>query len=153
MQLIPDIDIVVAPKSRKKPPPRPQMEQTKSKALLRVQDGDTKPIHQFNYKGIELGVATTSSVFIHPETATNLGFGNLEFGTVSAKVVPKEGGKNGKGEVGGTKKGLNSNLNHREKNRQVVVQVVYSNSVVKGHLMLPQPIRHFIQADIHSCEF
>lgn len=151
MQLVPGTEIVVAPKTRFKPPPKPipQIEQTKSKALLRVQAGDNKHVHQFNYRGVELGVSLTSCVFIHPQTALNIGFGNLEFGIVSAKVVPKEGSKNGKGEISVTKKGLNS----RERNRHIVVRVIYSNSVAKGHLMLPQPTRHFIRADVHECEF
>ncbi|KAF3320553.1 peroxisome biogenesis protein 1 isoform X1 [Carex littledalei] len=148
VQLVPGTEIVVAPKTRFKPPPKPnpQIEQTKSKALLRVQAGDNKHVHQFNYRGVELGVALTSCVFIHPQTALNIGFGNLEFGIVSAKVVPKEGSKNGKGEISVAKKGLNS----RERNRHIVVRVIYSNSVAKGHLMLPQPTRHFIRADVHE---
>jgi hypothetical protein len=155
VQLVPGTEIVVAPKTRFKPPPKPnpQIEQTKSKALLRVQAGYNKHVHQFNYRGVELGVALTSCVFIHPETALNIGFGNLEFGVVSPKVVPKEGSKNGNGEVSVTKKVLNSNLNSRERNRHIVMRVIYSNSVAKGHLMLPQPVRHYIRADVHECEF
>lgn len=155
MQLVPGTEIVVAPKTRFKPPPKPnpQIEQTKLKALLRVQAGDSKHVHQFNYRGVELGVFLTSCVFIHPETAINIGFGDFEFGVVSAKMVLKDSGKNGKGEVSVTKKVMNSNLNSREKKRHIVVRVIYSNSVGKGHLMLPQSIRHFIRADVHECEF
>ncbi|KAJ4773336.1 hypothetical protein LUZ62_063044 [Rhynchospora pubera] len=152
VQLKPGSEIVVAPKTRLKPPstPSPQIEQTKSKALLRVQADNHKHVHQFNFKGHELRVSLTSCVFIHPETATNKGFGNFEFGTVSANVVRKDGSSNGKGQVSITKKGLNSNLNSRERNRHIVVRIIYSSSVAKSHLMIPQPIRHFIRADIHA---
>jgi peroxin-1 len=155
VQLVPGTELVVAPKTRFKSPPKPnpQIEQTKLKALLRVQAGDNKHVYQFNYRGLELGVSLTSCVFIHPETALNIGFGNLEFGVVSPKVVPKEGSKNGKGEVSVTKKVLNSTLNSRERNRHIVLRVIYSNSVAKGHLMLPRPVRHYIRADVHECEF
>ncbi|KAJ3688752.1 hypothetical protein LUZ61_017916 [Rhynchospora tenuis] len=152
VQLKPGSEIVVAPKTRFKPPqkPSPQIEQTKSKALLRVQADNHKHVHQSNFKDLGLRVSLTSCVFIHPETATNIGFSNLEFGTVSANVVRKDGNNNGKGQFSVTKKGLNSNSNSRERNRHIVVQIIYSSSVAKSHLMIPQSIRHFIRADVHA---
>ncbi|KAJ3678322.1 hypothetical protein LUZ60_002125 [Juncus effusus] len=159
VQLVPGTEVAVAPKRRKSqtspshdlqnPNPNSQDEKTNTKALLRVQSENPKNyVHQFMYKGVELGITLTCGVFINPESAQKLGFSDLDFGIVSPKFVPNEKSKNVKGDVGVTKGGLNSNS--RERKRDMVVRLIYLDSVAKGHLMLPQSLRHYIGADLHS---
>ncbi|CAI9266606.1 unnamed protein product [Lactuca saligna] len=63
VQLVPGTEVCVAPKRRRK------SENSVVKALLRIQDGDSRFFHKLRVKDTEMGVVLTSAVFIHPETA------------------------------------------------------------------------------------
>uniref|UniRef100_A0A0E0LXW1 Peroxisomal ATPase PEX1 n=1 Tax=Oryza punctata TaxID=4537 RepID=A0A0E0LXW1_ORYPU len=151
VQLVPGTEVAVAPKKRRENSSQDVQkqnalkEEAKSKALLRVQAADRKYVHKFKYKGVELGVILSYAVLIHPETAAGASFSNLQLVTVSSKSSPKRLAQKGK-EVT-QKKGI---LLPKERVREVVVYILFSDSVSKGHVMLPHSIRHYISADIHS---
>lgn len=149
---MPGTEVAVAPKKRKEKYQDVQKqgslkEQVETKALLRVQAADRKYAHKFKSKGIELGVVLSCAVLIHPDTAARTSFGNLQLVTISSKSSPK--GLTEQGKEAAQKKGVSV----PKRTREVVVYVLFSDSVAKGHVMLPYSIRHFISADTHSCEF
>lgn len=149
---MPGTEVAVAPKKRKEKYQDVQKqgslkEQVETKALLRVQAADRKYAHKFKSKGIELGVVLSYAVLIHPDTAARTSFGNLQLVTISSKSSPK--GLIEQGKEAAQKKGVSV----PKRTREVVVYVLFSDSVAKGHVMLPYSIRHFISADTHSCEF
>ncbi|KAM3190256.1 hypothetical protein ACQJBY_068446 [Aegilops geniculata] len=149
VQLVPGTEVAVAPKKRKEKYQDVQKqgslkEQVETKALLRVQAADRKYTHKFKSKGIELGVVLSYAVLVHPDTAARTSFGNLQLVTISSKSSPK--GLTEQGKEAGQKKGVAV----PKRTREVVVYVLFSDSVAKGHVMLPYSIRHFISADTHS---
>ncbi|KAM3210520.1 hypothetical protein ACQJBY_064474 [Aegilops geniculata] len=149
VQLVPGTEVAVAPKKRKEKYQDVQKqgslkEQVETKALLRVQAADRKYAHKFKSKGIELGVVLSYAVLIHPDTAARTSFGNLQLVTISSKSSPK--GLIEQGKEAAQKKGVSV----PKRTREVVVYVLFSDSVAKGHVMLPYSIRHFISADTHS---
>uniref|UniRef100_A0A8R7R579 Peroxisomal ATPase PEX1 N-terminal C-lobe domain-containing protein n=1 Tax=Triticum urartu TaxID=4572 RepID=A0A8R7R579_TRIUA len=149
VQLVPGTEVAVAPKKRKEKFQDVQKqgslkEQVETKALLRVQAADRKYAHKFKSKGIELGVVLSYAVLIHPDTAARTSFGNLQLVTISSKSLSK--GLTEQGKEAAQKKGVSV----PKRTREVVVYVLFSDSVAKGHVMLPYSIRHFISADTHS---
>ncbi|KAL6646354.1 hypothetical protein ACP70R_017962 [Stipagrostis hirtigluma subsp. patula] len=153
VQLMPGTEVAVAPKKRdKKERPSQDVqkqsalrEQFKTKALLRVQAADRKYAHVFKYKGVEHGVVLSCAVLIHPDTAASISLGNLQLITILPKSS-KKGFPQKSNEVT-QKKGVSV---AKERAREVVAYVLLSDSVAKGHVMLPYSIRHFVSADVHS---
>jgi peroxin-1 len=154
VQLVPGTEVAVAPKKRKEKPSQDLQkqsalkEQVKTKALLRVQAADRKYAHTFKYKGVEIGVVVSYAVLIHPDTAASISVGNLQLVTVSPKSSKK--GLALKGKEVGQKKGISVT---KERAHEAIIYILLSDSVAKGHVMLPYSIRHFISADVHSCEY
>ncbi|CAO2177330.1 unnamed protein product [Urochloa humidicola] len=150
VQLVPGTEVSVAPKKRKEPSKDVKKqsaleEQVKTKALLRVQPADRKHTHTFKYKGVNIGVVLSSAVLIHPDTALSISVNNLQLVTVSPKSSKKGLAQNGK-EVA-QKKGISI---AKERTHEAAVYILVSDSVAKGHVMLPYSIRQFISADVHS---
>uniref|UniRef100_A0A804NPM1 Peroxisomal ATPase PEX1 n=1 Tax=Zea mays TaxID=4577 RepID=A0A804NPM1_MAIZE len=151
VQLVPGTEVVVAPKKRKEKPSQDLQkqsalkEQVKIKALLRVQAADRKYAHTFKYEGVEIGVVVSYAVLIHPDTAASISVGNLQLVAVSPKSSKK--GLPLKGKEVGRKKGISVT---KERSHEAIVYILLSDSVAKGHVMLPYSIRHFISADVHS---
>ncbi|CAD6245663.1 unnamed protein product [Miscanthus lutarioriparius] len=151
VQLVPGTEVAVAPKKRKEKPSQDLQkqsalkEQVKTKALLRIQAADRKYAHTFKYKGVEIGVVVSYAVLIHPDTAASISVGNLQLVTVSPKSSKK--GLALKGKEVGPKKGISVT---KERAHEAIVYILLSDSVAKGHVMLPYSIRHFISADVHS---
>ena len=88
------------------------------------------------------------AVLIHPDTAASISVGNLQLVTVSPKLSKK--GLALKGKEVGPKKGISVT---KERAHEAIVDILLSDSIAKGHVMLPYSIRHFISADVHSCEY
>lgn len=162
---MPGTEVAVAPKQRKKGIDANRDVQKQSsvkephmmKALLRVQAEDKRQVHRFEFGGVELGVLLTSVVFIHPETALKFSFDNLQLVTILPRLPPNEVMQNGKDVI--QRRGSNSSgtersnvvlIPRKEAQRHVVVRILYSDSVAKGHVMLPQSLRLFIRAGAHS---
>jgi peroxin-1 len=157
VQLVPGTEVAVAPKKRKDGSDSNQCalkqdslkEQPHKKALLRVQEAGEKYVHRFEYNGIQLGVFVTYVVQINPDTAAKLSLGNLQLVSITPKFSPKGSTENAKGsdqQIKGSVSGI-------KKNRHIVVHIILSNSVAKGHIMLPQSIRCYIGTGVHSCKY
>ncbi|TVU04575.1 hypothetical protein EJB05_47691, partial [Eragrostis curvula] len=146
VQLVPGTEVAVAPKKRKEKSSHdvqkqtPLKEQVKIKALLRVQAADWKYAHTFRYKGVDIGVVLSYAALIHPDTATNISLGNLQLVTISPKSSKK--GLPPKGKEVAQKKGVSV---AKERTQEAVVHILFSDSVAKGHVMLPYSLRHFIR--------
>ncbi|CAO2184023.1 unnamed protein product [Urochloa humidicola] len=150
VQLVPGTEVAVAPKKRKETSKDVKKqsaldEQVKTKALLRVQPADMKHTHTFKYKGVDIGVVLSYAVLIHPDTASSISVDNLQLVTVSPKSSKKGLTQNGK-EVA-QKKGISI---AKERTHEAAVYILLSDSVAKGHVMLPYSMRQFISADVHS---
>jgi peroxin-1 len=157
VQLVPGTEVAVAPKKRKDDAKSNQSackqdllkEQSHKKALLRVQEAGEKYVHRFEYNGIQLGVFVTYVVQIHPDTAAKLSLGNLQLVNITPKFSPKKSAEIGKGsdqQIKGSVSGI-------KRNRHIVVHIILSDSVAKEHIMLPQSIRCYIGAGVHSCKY
>ncbi|KAI3671694.1 hypothetical protein L1987_87434 [Smallanthus sonchifolius] len=150
VQLVPGTEVSVAPKRRRR------SENSVVKALLRIQDGDTRFCHKCQVNDTEIGVVLTSAVFIHPETAKSFSLDPLQPVVLEQKLVIKERklnhgtyniSKNGKSTVKEAENGTESQL---QDIRQAVVRLLISDSVAKGHVMLSQSLRRYLKAGLHS---
>lgn len=113
--------------------------------------------HKSNAKGVELGVALTSVAFIHQDTAKRLSLESLQLVVIVPRLSAKESIKNlendnsrMKGSL--TSKEVNSGISIDNKEfRQVIVRLLISDSVAKGHLMVTRSLRLYLRAGLHSC--
>ncbi|KAI3464580.1 hypothetical protein Pfo_021243 [Paulownia fortunei] len=152
VQLVPGTEVAVAPKRRKNPSVRSSEEgHTIAKAQLRVQDSDSRFIHKCEENGVKMDVVFTSGVFIHPETAKKYSFSSLQFVVISPRLLSKGSKKKLHSKSSATEKEANSgNLTDKWDCHQVVVRILLSESVAKGHIMLSQSLRLYLGAGLHS---
>ncbi|KAK4722037.1 hypothetical protein R3W88_012270 [Solanum pinnatisectum] len=161
VQLVPGTEVAVAPKRRKRNISSGEEsmmqddELSVSKALLRVQDTDDQCIHKYEAEGVEMSVVLTSAIFIHPETASIYSFEPLQ----TVVIIPRETKKNhetksrrGKSSVT-SKEGNVGVLPDKHDIHQAMVRLIFSESVAKGHIMLPRSIRLYLRAELHSCVY
>ncbi|KAI7727261.1 hypothetical protein M8C21_032864, partial [Ambrosia artemisiifolia] len=148
VQLVPGTEVSVAPKRRRK------SENSVVKALLRIQDGDSRFCHKCQVNDTEIGVVLTSAVFIHPETAKSFSLDSVQPVVLEQKLVTKERKLNN-GTYNSTKNGKssakeveNGTQSHLQGIRQAVVRLLISDSVAKGHVMLSQSLRRI---HVKSC--
>lgn len=162
MQLVPGTEVAVAPKRRKKylDSHENALEQSSNKdhpiakALLRVQDSGQKLMQKSEVKGVELGVVLTNIVFLHPETARNYSFDSLQ----SVIIVPRSPSKENYNDTDmlrkksmSASKEPNDGLADKKESRQVLVRLLISKVVAKGHVMMAQSLRHYLRTGLHSC--
>lgn len=141
MQLVPGTEVCVAPKRRRK------SENSVVKALLRIQDGDSRFFHKLRVKDTEMGVVLTSAVFIHPETAKVSSLDSLQTIVLEQRLVKKEK------KLNSTAKEVDNVIpTDKQDTRQAVVRLLISDSVAKGHVMLSQSLRFYLRAGLHSCK-
>ncbi|KAL4559145.1 hypothetical protein LXL04_031279 [Taraxacum kok-saghyz] len=139
VQLVPGTEVCVAPKRRRR------SENSVVKALLRIQDGDSRFFHKLRVNDIEMGVVLTSAVFIHPETADVFSLDSLQHVVLEQRLVKKEKKANS------TPKEVDNGVpTNKQDFRQAVVCLLVSDSVAKGHIMLSQSLRYYLKADLHS---
>ncbi|XVF27197.1 hypothetical protein REPUB_Repub14bG0086400 [Reevesia pubescens] len=127
-----------------------------AKTLLRLQDSDRRLFHKSNVKGVELGVALTSVAFIHQETAKRFSLESLQLVVLVPRLSSKESMKNldddasrMKGSL--TSKEVNNGISTDNKEfRQVIVRLLISDSVAKGHIMVTHSLRLYLRAGLHS---
>ncbi|XP_077232487.1 peroxisome 1 isoform X2 [Tasmannia lanceolata] len=165
VQLVPGTEVAVAPKRRKNILDSDRVaqkqnsveEQLMSKALLRVQAPNRKLVHRMEINGVELGIVLTSAIFIHPETARNLLFDNLQLVIilprlpVNEKMWNKKNSTLGNKNVLSTKEGnFRGSVIAEKVYRHSVVRLLFSDTVAKGHVMLPQSLRLYLSADLRS---
>lgn len=149
---MPGTEVAVAPKRRKNPSMQsPEEGHTIAKALLRVQDSDSRFIYKFEERGVKMDVVFTSGVFIHPETAKKYSFSSLQLVVISPRSLSKESKKKLHSKSKATEKEANNgNLTDKWDCHQVIVRVLLSESVAKGHIMLAQSLRLYLGAGLHS---
>ncbi|CAA6671838.1 unnamed protein product [Spirodela intermedia] len=165
VQLVPGTEVAVAPKRRKnsidsfqdinKSPST--KEQMRTKGLLRVQAQTKKISHKFEFKDFELGVVLTCAAFIHPETARNLSFDNLKVVKIFPRLSMNEkmwnlkDGMSGKGSNSVADRILEASAGSKGADSgSVTVNLLFSATVAKGHIMLPESLRLFLKAEICS---
>ncbi|RVW87836.1 Peroxisome biogenesis protein 1 [Vitis vinifera] len=132
VQLVPGTEVAVAPKRRKKylDSHKNALVQSSNKdhpiakALLRVQDSGQKLIHKSEVKGVELGVITIK--------------GNYNDTDMFRKKSIS------------TAKEFSDGLADKKEPCQVVVRLLISESVAKGHVMMAQSLRHYLRTGLHS---
>ncbi|KAK6131484.1 hypothetical protein DH2020_034770 [Rehmannia glutinosa] len=152
VQLVPGTEVAVAPKRRKNPSLRSSEEGYKiAKAQLRVQDPDSRFIYKCEENGVKMDVVFTSGAFIHPETAKKYSFSSLQFVVISPRLLSKGGKKKQQSKSSATEKEDNDgNLTDKRDCNQVVVRILLTESVAKGHIMLSQSLRLYLGAELHS---
>ncbi|KAM1796138.1 hypothetical protein ACFX11_036406 [Malus domestica] len=161
VQLVPGTEVAVAPKRRKTINPHGDRSMLSSngknhisKALLRIQDPDRRLVHKSYVKGVELGVVLTSVAMVHPETAKMFSLQSLQFVAVVPRLSPKESMKISEND--GLKTRSSSTLkesnsgNDKKDNREVIVRLLISDSVAKGHVMIAQSLRLYLRTRLHS---
>lgn len=164
MQLKPGTEVAVAPKRRKtnvnssgdSSVPSEDKNHLTTKALLRIQDPDSRFIHNCEINGLEMGVVITSAVFIHPETAKNYSFESLQFVIIEPRLAPKESKTNHETDKQKVRGSIAKEIYHgvpigKQDYRQTVVRLLISGSVAKGHIMLSRSLRLYLRASRHSC--
>lgn len=163
VQLKPGTEVAVAPKRRKtnvnssedSSVPSEDKNHLTTKALLRIQDPDSRFIHNCEINGLEMGVVITSAVFIHPETATNYSFDSLQFVIIEPRLAPKESKTNHETDKQKVRSSIAKEVNHgvpigKQDYRYTVVRLLISGSVAKGHIMLSRSLRLYLRASRHS---
>ncbi|KAL0360292.1 UNVERIFIED_CONTAM: Peroxisome biogenesis protein 1 [Sesamum radiatum] len=152
VQLVPGTEVAVAPKRRKNSSMQSQEESHRiSKAQLRVQDSDNRFIYKCEENGIKMDVMFTSGAFVHPETAKKYSLNSLQFVVISPRLPSKESKKRLHSRSKASEKDAdNGNLTDKQDCHQIVVRLLLSESVTKGHIMLSQSLRLYLGAELHS---
>lgn len=162
VQLVPGTEVVVAPKARIQGFSSQDSESKSSakgklqtRALLRIQASNKRVVHKFQLQNTEVGVVLTSVVFIHPETAKRFFLDALQPVVIMPRLLLDENriyqkGNSHKGSDSANGE-INSDPGSRKKApREVVVHLLFSDLVARGHVMLPQTLRHFLRAPSHA---
>ncbi|XP_011102051.1 peroxisome biogenesis protein 1 isoform X2 [Sesamum indicum] len=152
IQLVPGTEVAVAPKRRKNSSMQSQEESHRiSKAQLRVQDSDSRFIYKCEENGIKMDVMFTSGAFVHPETAKKYSLNSLQFVVISPRLPSNESKKRLHSRSKAREKDANNgNLTDKQDCHQLVVRLLLSESVTKGHIMLSQSLRLYLGAELHS---
>ncbi|PKA47467.1 Peroxisome biogenesis protein 1 [Apostasia shenzhenica] len=121
--------------------------------MLRVQDSNKKYVHRFDFKGFELGVVLTSVAFVHPETAKKLSFDSLQLVVVEPRLPSieimnyvKDTAQRRGGNSATIEDSTERSTSKTGGARYVVLRIIYSEIVAKGHVILHRSTRLFIRA-------
>lgn len=160
MQLKPGTEVAVAPKRRKTNvdfSDSSSISSSVAKALLRIQDPDSRFTHNFEANGVKLGVVITSAVYIHPETAKHHGFSLLQYMVIEPRLAPKDRKTNHqtvKQRIRSSTAKENDDGVQIDKMdyRRAIVRLLFSESVAKGHIMLSQSLCLYLRASRRSCK-
>lgn len=165
VQLVPGTEVVVAPKTRKtnmKPSHGSTIQSSDeghstAKALLRVQDSKLKLYHQSEVNNVAVSVMLTTAVFIHPETAKKSMLDNLQVVAIYPRTDSKKKLSKQKDSARQKSSSLEKETNvgsltKTDVSRNTIVRLIYSDLVARGHVMLPECLRYYLGADLHSCK-
>ncbi|TKY58960.1 Peroxisome biogenesis protein 1 [Spatholobus suberectus] len=161
VQLMPGTEVAVAPKRRKRildsagdsHLDSSNKEHT-AKMLLRLQDPDGLCSTSTHVKGVELRVGLTSVAFVHPETAKQYSFNMLQL----VLIVPRVSKENvnisrtniTKAKSGPATNEVENGYTDKTEYRQAIVQLLISESVAKGHVMVAKSLRLYLRTSLHS---
>ncbi|GER49139.1 peroxisome biogenesis protein 1 [Striga asiatica] len=152
VQLVPGTEVAVAPKRRRSPSVQCSEEDCQiSKAQLRVQDADSIFSYRCEENGVTTNVMFTSGAFVHPETANKYSLSSLQFVVISPRLVLERIKKKHQSKNNGTEKeASNGDLTDNQGSHQVVVRILLSEGVAKGHIMLSESLRLYLGAELHT---
>ena len=148
VRLVPGTELIVAPKPRKKFTQQDTtiVEPSIVKACLRVQELKSSLLQPCEMENFKCSIAPTTSIFVSANTAKKIPLINGQLVSVrSLDGSSKWKDQNGKNEA---EKKDAGKIDRPAKS--VVLRVVYSHLVAKGHVMLSSAIRLFIGAQIHT---
>ncbi|XP_014509277.1 peroxisome biogenesis protein 1 isoform X2 [Vigna radiata var. radiata] len=161
VQLMGGTKVAVAPKSRKKSLDSAgdsrqdsfNKEHT-SKMLLRLQDPKGLCSTSTHVKGVDLNVGLTTVAFVHPETAKRYSFNMLQLVLIVPRVS-KENVNISRTNImknrGGSTTNEVENVNiDKTEYRQAIVQLMISESVGEGHVMVAKSLRLYLRASLRS---
>ncbi|RZC04154.1 Peroxisome biogenesis protein 1 isoform F [Glycine soja] len=161
VQLMPGTEVAVAPKRRKKSSDSAgdshldsSNKEHTAKMLLRLQDPDGLCSTSTHVKGVELHVGLTSVAFVHPETAKKYSFNMLQLVSIVPRVT-KENVNISRSNIMKAKSGPATNevengYTDKTEYRQTIVQLLISESVAEGHVMVAKSLRLYLRASLHS---
>lgn len=159
VQLVPGAEVAVAPKQRKRNINKNEGSSLKSpnvKALLRIQDSDGKLFHKCHVKVVEMSVALTSTAFVHRETAERFSLKSLQLVALIPRLASQDGMKIRENDsVRETASLSPMEVNNgvsveKKESRNVIVRLIISDLVAKGHVMIARSLRLYLRADLHS---
>ncbi|KAH1088099.1 hypothetical protein GLYMA_07G224000v4 [Glycine max] len=154
-------EVAVAPKRRKKSSDSAgdshldsSNKEHTAKMLLRLQDPDGLCSTSTHVKGVELHVGLTSVAFVHPETAKKYSFNMLQLVSIVPRVT-KENVNISRSNIMKAKSGPATNevengYTDKTEYRQTIVQLLISESVAEGHVMVAKSLRLYLRASLHS---
>ncbi|RZC04156.1 Peroxisome biogenesis protein 1 isoform H [Glycine soja] len=158
---MPGTEVAVAPKRRKKSSDSAgdshldsSNKEHTAKMLLRLQDPDGLCSTSTHVKGVELHVGLTSVAFVHPETAKKYSFNMLQLVSIVPRVT-KENVNISRSNIMKAKSGPATNevengYTDKTEYRQTIVQLLISESVAEGHVMVAKSLRLYLRASLHS---
>ncbi|ESW29810.1 hypothetical protein PHAVU_002G100600 [Phaseolus vulgaris] len=161
VQLMQETEVAVAPKRRKKSldsagdshQDSSNKEHT-SKMLLRLQDPEGLCCTSTHVKGVDFNVGLTTVAFVHPETANKYSFNMLQL----VLIVPRVSKENVnisrtnimKNRSGSTTNKVENVYTDKTEYRQAIVQLMISESVAEGHVMVAKSLRLYLRASLRS---
>ncbi|KAL8151630.1 hypothetical protein V2J09_021438 [Rumex salicifolius] len=174
VQLVPGAEIAVAPKRRQKSGNYSKESKMQSldgshpfePVLLRVQDPKKMLLHNSNIGDVDVRIEISTIALIHPDTGKSCMIDPLRVVVLIPRVQLKA--KLNENENEGIRKKVSSSLKDANgqtstrdtESRYAVVQILFSETVAKGHLMLSLPLRriyvqryvnHLKELPIFSC--
>ncbi|KAK7362476.1 hypothetical protein VNO77_04590 [Canavalia gladiata] len=161
VQLMPGTEVAVAPKRRKRISDSvgdsyldSRNKDHTAKMLLRLQDPDGLCSTHTHVKGVELHVGLTSVAFVHPETAKQYSFNMLQVVSIMPRVskenVNRSKTNNMKPKSGSATNEVENEYTDKKEYREAIVQLLISEFVAEGHVMVAKSLRLYLRADLHS---
>uniref|UniRef100_A0A7N0UHM7 Peroxisomal ATPase PEX1 n=1 Tax=Kalanchoe fedtschenkoi TaxID=63787 RepID=A0A7N0UHM7_KALFE len=145
-------EVTVAPKRRKKNVEAlniPDKSYPIQRALLRLQDPDKKMVHKSKVEGIDVGVVLTTVAIINPETAKSHSLDALQLVSLEPRFMLQEGRKRRVNDMKSNpalEDADNGLPTAKRKPHHVMVRILMSESVAKGHIMIAQSLRLYLGA-------
>jgi len=162
VQLMRKTKVAVAPKSRKRSLDSPgdsrqdsSNKEHTSKMLLRLQDPKGLCSTSTHVQGVDLNVGLTTVAFVHPETAKKYSFSMLQLVLIVPRVS-KENVNISRTNIMKNRGGSSTNeaenvYTDNIEYRQAIVQLMISESVGEGHVMVAKSLRLYLRASLRSC--
>ncbi|XP_027918671.1 peroxisome biogenesis protein 1 isoform X3 [Vigna unguiculata] len=153
--------VAVAPKSRKRSLDSPgdsrqdsSNKEHTSKMLLRLQDPKGLCSTSTHVQGVDLNVGLTTVAFVHPETAKKYSFSMLQLVLIVPRVS-KENVNISRTNIMKNRGGSSTNeaenvYTDNIEYRQAIVQLMISESVGEGHVMVAKSLRLYLRASLRS---
>eukprot|EP01018_Ginkgo_biloba_P029575 Gb_20751 [translate_table: standard] len=164
VQLVPGTELAVAPKRRKQSmstnltTERGELDNAMTKASLRVQELERSLLQTCKSRSLRFGVVPTSVAFLSPDTAEGFSLSNGQLAILTSmsgetKISLNYGRQDGRKKSQpyvGEKANITTTDDSKRIARQVICQLVFLETVSRGHIMLARSLRLYIGANIHT---